>query len=938
MRRAQVDEGSQPHRNLAGNPGFNYTSGTQTIRTNLFPNPSFEFVGSTADVRTNYFPNPGAVNSGNLIGWEGIAPNAIVTSSVAAPWSASGFARKQEWTNVSGNANTGDFGAFLQTPYTTIGIGQKATARMRVKTNRNVTMPAPSIYASSGVATKVAGSPGIAAVAEVPFVAWITFTADATAVASGLRMLHSSWAKVVGDTIEYSEIDVYPGDYDPNRPYFDGTNGVTNIISNTRGTSAYADYAGAGNQTITGNVAVTGNPDGITTANRVTYSAGATNPGITFVNPAIVGAQYTMSAWVFHETVVSGSQAFAQAGVAGMPSPPPIVQGVWQKITWTYTATSANQIGFRVGSPGGAGSYLITGIVVDRTSVPSAFYEGLGDYTYAWQGTVNNSVSYQRAPNISNWVASTTAVTHQSVHNPVVGSKCGAIITKGAYGDGVFSNGISATAGTTYTSSIWIKTTSAHNLTGVIRFMDSGGSTLTDVIADVTASVPVGTWTRVSVTGTAPANTNSMMPMWRVYAAHTPTTYYVDGALVESLTALLSYFDGTTAASGDFTYNWSGTAHASTSNQRAPILPQVTASRSSAVLDSKFFGYQGIAEDGVKTLKFFTPRGTANSSWRVAQISGASTAGGWDSTKVKAGGTYTFWMRYRSSGWVASQTFQMQIADGSNLNPVVLNTSPIALNASGWQELRRTFTALRDATAASQIYMALPTTPHTATDGVFEIREWMLVEGEYNGDYIDGTKPFSKWEGTANQSTSIGYPQQLLDIAGKPILDYTAPGTYTLDDSFGNTEARTFYTVIDNLGENFGGVSPIIQYGGVLNDVNPNTYIQLRQDANSQTADGLNSLFARRTGASGANAIIKIGRHVGAWGITATGKIFMQADGYNRVVDTATMDILHKTLLINSDQPLNKHLRTIMYRGEHDDATRLAVSRYLGNKYGANVV
>jgi len=46
------------------------------------------------------------------------------------------------------------------------------------------------------------------------------------------------------------------------------------------------------------------------------------------------------------------------------------------------------------------------------------------------------------------------------------------------------------------------------------------------------------------------------------------------------------------------------------------------------------------------------------------------------------------------------------------------------------------------------------------------------------------------------------------------------------------------------------------------------------------------------------------------------------------------MALPHQKILL-VDTGYHKHMRTIMFRGKHDATTRLAMSRYLGNKYGA---
>lgn len=206
-------------------------------------------------------------------------------------------------------------------------------------------------------------------------------------------------------------------------PSFEGTTGVvtarTNYVLNPRGVTSFVDYSGVGNQTITPNVAITGNPDGITTANRVSYASGAANPGVTLLMPVVSGTIYTISAWVYHETIpTGGNQGFAQAGVASQTPPPALVQGTWQRMSWMHTASGTSQLGFRVSSPASAGSFLITGVLVETANAVLPFFDGAstsaGDYTYAWTGTVNASTSQQRVSAVTGVPSSTKTIVHQS--------------------------------------------------------------------------------------------------------------------------------------------------------------------------------------------------------------------------------------------------------------------------------------------------------------------------------------------------------------------------------------------------------------------------------------------------------------------------------------------------------------------------------------------
>jgi hypothetical protein len=241
-----------------------------------------------------------------------------------------------------------------------------------------------------------------------------------------------------------------------------------------------------------------------------------------------------------------------------------------------------------------------------------------------------------------------------------------------------------------------------------------------------------------------------------------------------------------------------------------------------------------------------------------------------------------------------------------------------------------------DATVNSCLYMAFPIIPQTATDGIFEIREWMLVEGEYTGDFIDGTKPLSKWDGTANASTSVGYPPQLLDLAGKPSVDLAGVantgGVAIPVDPFA---ARTIYLCYDVWGTtsnypNFGA------YG-----------VSGSKGVTFQTGPiGGSTLFPRFDFPSGSSNIgvtlvngRKTARHVVAFsfptGLTSvTSCIDGNADRTDALTPGTGWDDGRAATASSVDGTPN---RMLVFYAEHDRATRLAISRYLGNKYGANV-
>jgi hypothetical protein len=214
----------------------------------------------------------------------------------------------------------------------------------------------------------------------------------------------------------------------------------------------------------------------------------------------------------------------------------------------------------------------------------------------------------------------------------------------------------------------------------------------------------------------------------------------------------------------------------------------------------------------------------------------------------------------------------------------------------------------------------------------------MVVEGVYNGDFIDGTKPFSKWEGTANASSSVGYPPQLIDIAGKPVYDFIGPATdntVSLDNSFTNTEPRTIYTVYSSIAQP-AVVTPIVTYGITgLSDTIPNSTMMLRLQATVTPWSVVN----RRSGGTGpvVTNVTASQNNVACWGMASDGTQFIQNNNSATVTNTQVMDVPHQSIKFSTEGTYHKHLRTLIYRGYHDDTTRTAISRYLGNKYGASV-
>lgn len=732
-----------------------------------------------------------------------------------------------------------------------------------------------------------------------------------------------------------------------------------NRSTNPRGVLTMLHYSGAMAQTITPNVSVTA-PEGITTAIRFTYGPTAQNPGLNILSPLGANTLYTMSAYVMIESLTSeaGSGGFAENGVISGSNINANLIGEWQKITWTRrtTASPGPNFGIRFSAVGGTGtgSILVTGIVIeiaDAAGASPTFFDGAtpagGGFTYRWTGAANASISEQNAPTASNWASrwfgsgGGTGATYQSLGTGIGGSvslrKLWKTDNTGNSNDTGISTTMNVAAGTYYTASISMKPSFTTNLAIFISWLDSGGAQISATSASLAIDAPAGVWTRHSVVAQqAPVGAVSAIFVFGPYnkpgpvsSPPTPSaaTIDFDDALIEVSLALLPFFSGNSPASGDFTYAFTGSANNSISQMRAPGVSGVFSSGSAGIVQSSEWSSSG------------------SKSVRVIHLPHSSVAEGIIAdhfTLLKPGRTYTALGKFRSDTvatgtHVRMRRFNLYLSTNNGGSYTEVN-GPQAPNAVGVYELRFVFTIPENATNAilriggNSFGSSIPLQADAWWDDL------MLVDGVYGGDYVDGSKPFSKWYGSANASSSVGYPPQLLDIAGVPILDVSSVGSTTLPGGFGNAEARTLYTVYTNFADiNDGQVYPILTYGAqALNDVIPNQYVTVRQ----QAATGpTNTLSARRTGGAGANmsgAIV--GVNVSAWGVKPDGKLFMVINnGPIGQLDNQVMDMPHERINVLPATAYSAHVRTIAFSGYHDDATRAAVSRYLGNKYGAPV-
>jgi len=356
---------------------------------------------------------------------------------------------------------------------------------------------------------------------------------------------------------------------------------ATNVVIRTNWApdprqAAAGSLGGYGSQTMTQVTGITGHPLGITTATRVAYT-GAANPGPLIMIAPKPSTRYTLSAYVYHETIgASAVSGFALKGVNANNLGAPNLGG-WERVSWTYTTPATvlagQDFGFRVTAQTSSGSYLINGILIEESGVLNSYYDGstpaAGDFNYAWTGAANASTSTINGKAVTNWgtPSSQRAAAISSTDWSVGGTRSVRIIptqandgtTNASYAEIAVSG---LTLGKTYYIMGTNRTTQA--LTGTLS-------------ADYRRVFYPGTqpssFTHHSGT---PANTGASAYNYfgSFVAAATFHNIRLNNGAPEApgndvwwdavaVSDGVSYFDGTTAAGNDYTYSWAGTAHAS---------------------------------------------------------------------------------------------------------------------------------------------------------------------------------------------------------------------------------------------------------------------------------------------------------------------------------------------------------------------------------------
>jgi hypothetical protein len=179
--------------------------------------------------------------------------------------------------------------------------------------------------------------------------------------------------------------------------------------------------------------------------------------------------------------------------------------------------------------------------------------------------------NYIKNPNIetdaSHWSAFAAGATGIAVARSTAqhhsGSASLAVTATGAGNWGATTDDMTASAGTTYTGSLYVRAGGNGRTTHLmLRFLDGSSNLLTSTEA-TTLVTSTSSWQRMNVTATAPVGTATMRLVAYSVGGNGTDVLYLDDILLEESAVVGDYFDGSFSPSGD--YVWSGTTNESES-------------------------------------------------------------------------------------------------------------------------------------------------------------------------------------------------------------------------------------------------------------------------------------------------------------------------------------------------------------------------------------
>ena len=456
---------------------------------------------------------------------------------------------------------------------------------------------------------------------------------------------------------------------------------------------------------------------------------------------------------------------FSTDGGSTVSSSSPIstnAAGVYSHVlTFTTTSSGVNSVYLGSGTEAGGGDAWWDSVAVVKGVYSGSYFDGSipnsGDLSYVWNGLEEESTSAITVNPVQDWTGINGAIVYQNSSEKYAGAKSALVLCNGTVGlQGVnLIDRATVSASTQYFASAYVKGEAGKILTLSIQEWTTTGTYIgSTTTANITAT---GAWQRISVSRImGSTGTRANVVVSNVAAiAH---TFYVDSVLLEASSTLQDYFDGSFPASGDFSYTWNGAVDASTSQYQAPSVNAVTATGALAVQSSEWVA------SGSHSLRIISTATSNNVSH--ADLTSFITAG------LEPGKTYTVMATaFREQAGTVAGSLAYQGFVGSTLTQNVTATIP---TTTGTHEVKIVFTV--GATIESA-YLRIYNNQQRGSADIW-VDKFMIVEGEYTGDYFDGDSDSTAgafpilylWNGTPHDSTSVRDIGGAIPAGGAAIL------------------------------------------------------------------------------------------------------------------------------------------------------------------------
>lgn len=309
-------------------------------------------------------------------------------------------------------------------------------------------------------------------------------------------------------------------------------------------------------------------------------------------------------------------------------------------------------------------------------------------------------------------------------------------------------------ASTAYALSLWVKCNKAQTVTLTATFQTSASATVNTVTSSAVA-LPAGQWTQVFVTGTSGAAVDRVVlgvnaatggALWAVN-----DTLDADDVLIVTGTVQGPDFNGSTPASGDFTYAWAGAANASVSYMQGIGPVNVTGSPGTGGLIMTYRSSAGSPGVYFGRVQWVSPASTGGSAGVVYTESLTGSAGDVFSARAS--------VRMNTPKSIA---LLFRFRNGSTVVGTV-TTAYQTPAANTWTEFVADGLAATGAYTNIQVYMIFASAVTSAAGDTLDMDGILIEKAAVSGQAFDGSTTtipdrVARWTGPVNLSTStLGY-------------------------------------------------------------------------------------------------------------------------------------------------------------------------------------